>query len=106
MNGSSVAYMTGPAMAPGAIAYGAVAVPFYGQPQLPSGGMGVPGVATTPTRLPEPRAVTVSYQNVEVLGALTKLTGEDFGYDEAAWRRWLRASFNPNPKAARQVRQP
>ena len=106
MNRSSLAYLTPPAMAPGAVAYGAVAVPFYGPAQFAGGGVGVPGVATTPTRGPELRAVTFSYQNTEVLGALTRLTGEDFGYDEAAWRRWIKASFNPNPKPVRQVPQP
>ena len=106
MNQSSLAYLTPPAMAPGAIAYGAVAVPYLQSAAASGGVVGVPGVATTPSRLPEPRAVTVSYQNVEVLGALTRLTGEDFGYDEAAWRRWIKASFNPNPKPVRQVRQP
>src|SRR4029079_3877891 len=32
-NGSSLALLTPPAMAQGAVAYGAVAVPFFGQPQ-------------------------------------------------------------------------
>ena len=59
-----------------------------------------------PNRGPVPRVVTFSYENVEVLGALNKLTGEDFGYDETAWRRWIKASFNPNPKPVRQVPQP
>ena len=68
MNQSSLAYLTPPAMAPGAIAYGAVAVPYYGQPLVGGGVVGVPGVAAPPVRQPEPRAVTFSYQNVEVLG--------------------------------------
>jgi len=106
MNRSSLAYMTPPAMAPGAIAFGAVAVPYYNSSQLAGGSVGIPGVAAIPSRGPELRAVTVSYQNAEVLGALTKLTGEDFGYDEAAWRRWIKASFNPNPKPVRKVPQP
>ena len=37
MNGSSLAYMTPPAMAPGVVAYGAVAVPFYGPPSSTGG---------------------------------------------------------------------
>jgi hypothetical protein len=106
MNQSSIAYLTPPAMAPGAVAFGAVAVPFFNPFQLNAGGVGIPGVVTTPTRGPEPRAVTFNYQNAEVLIALTKLTGEDFGYDAAAWRRWIKASFNPNPKAERHVPQP
>ncbi len=104
MNRSSLAYMTPPAMAPGAMAFGAVAVSYYSPSQLTGGG--VAGVGSAPNRGPVPRVLTFSYENVEVLGALNKLTGEDFGYDETAWRRWIKASFNPHPKAVRQVPQP
>ena len=30
-------------------------------------------------------------QNAEVLAALAKLTGQSFGYDQAAWRGWMEA---------------
>jgi hypothetical protein len=33
--------------------------------------------------------VVVPVENPEVLGALTAITDQDFGYDKAAWRRWL-----------------
>ena len=53
-----------------------------------------------------PRAVTIEHPNVEVLAALTKLTGQDFGYDAATWRRWS-TSFRSDPAApARRVLQP
>src|SRR5262249_26310050 len=78
-NGSSVAYMAGPVVGPGVAAYGAVgmpAIPYgFGGTQLTVGGGGQTGKG------PMPRLVPVTYQNVEVRNALTKLTGQDFGYD-------------------------
>jgi hypothetical protein len=50
--------------------------------------------------------VSYTFQNTEVLAALVKLTGQDFGYDGAAWRRWLRTSFQPEPVPAKRVPQP
>jgi hypothetical protein len=38
--------------------------------------------------LPQLTAVTSRVRNEPVLAALRKLTGEDHGYDVAAWRRW------------------
>jgi hypothetical protein len=46
------------------------------------------------------------YRNAEVLGALERLTGQHFGFDLAAWRRWVNTSFRPEPEPARQVPQP
>jgi hypothetical protein len=103
-NGSSIAYLTPPAVGPGAIAFGATSAPYYYPGQLYSGS-GL-SVGAGPSRGPVPRLLTYQYQNVEVLGALTKLTGQDFGYDAGLWKRWIKASFNPNPKQVRQVPQP
>jgi hypothetical protein len=50
--------------------------------------------------------VTDTFQNTEVLAALVKLTGQDFGYNVNSWRRWLRTSFQPDPAPARSVPQP
>jgi len=36
------------------------------------------------------KTVFVVVRQPEVLDALRKITGQDFGYDEAAWREWLR----------------
>ncbi|HEY2249874.1 MAG TPA: hypothetical protein VGH74_02395, partial [Planctomycetaceae bacterium] len=33
-------------------------------------------------------------RNASVLEALTRLTGQDFGYDEATWRKWFNAHHN------------
>ena len=38
--------------------------------------------------------------------ALVKLTGQDFGYDQAAWRAWLRTSFKAEAEPAKRVPQP
>ena len=48
MNRSSLAYMTPPAMAPGAMAFGAVAVPYYSPSQLTGGGVAGVGSAAQP----------------------------------------------------------
>jgi hypothetical protein len=104
MNQNFAAYLTGPAMAPGAVAYGAVSAPWLGAGPL--GGGTYMGMGASPNRGPQPKYVTYTYQNVEVRAALQKLTGQDFGYDENAWRRWIKTSFNPNPTPVRQVPQP
>ncbi len=103
-NGSSLGFLTPPAMAPGAVAYGAYSVPYVGVPPLAGGS--VLGLGSAPNRGPVPRVLTYTYQNTEVLAALVKLTGQDFGYDSAAWRRWMKNSFNPNPNPVRRVPQP
>jgi HEAT repeats len=103
-NGSSVAYLTPPAVGPGVVAYGAFTAPYYYPGQLYRGSSF--GVGSGSDRGPTPRLVTYNYQNVEVLGALIKLTNEDFGYDADLWRRWIKTSFNPNPNPVRRVPQP
>ena len=55
---------------------------------------------------PEPGVVTFTFRNVEVLAALEKMTGQDFGYDIDSWRHWVSREFNPAPKPARRVPQP
>jgi hypothetical protein len=103
-NGSSIGYLLPPAVGPGVVAFGATSAPFFSPAQLNSNNY--LGVGANPNRGPQLRAVTYTYENTEVLTALVKLTGQDFGYDGAAWRRWIKASFNPNPKPVRQVPQP
>lgn len=114
-NGSTVAYLLPPAVGPGVVAYGATAVPYYGVAPLPPlygpSNYGVPAFgagagALGGARGPVPRTVTDTFQNTEVLSALVKLTRQDFGYDQDAWRAWLRSAFQPEPKPARAVPQP
>ena len=45
-----------------------------------------PSIGSQINTQPEPRVVTFTYRNTEVLAALQKLTGQDFDYDIAAWR--------------------
>jgi hypothetical protein len=81
-------------------------VPYYNPGQLGTGSSFGVNIGSGPDRGPQLRVVTYNYQNVEVLGALTKLTNEDFGYDTNLWRRWIKTSFNPNPNPVRRVPQP
>jgi hypothetical protein len=53
-----------------------------------------------------PRIITLRFQNVEVLAALVKLTGQDFGFDITAWQRWVSSDFHPDPTPVRRVPQP
>ena len=55
---------------------------------------------------PTPQLVEVKHRNVEVLTALVKLTGQDFGYDVATWQRWLGTSYRPEPSPTKRVPQP
>ena len=115
-NGSTVAYLTPPAVGPGVVAFGATSAPYYPLPGVPTytgpmygGGLGlgpVGGGMIGGSRGPIPQVVTDSFENTEVLAALTKLTGQDFGYNQAAWRSWLRTSFKAEPKPAKSVPQP
>lgn len=100
VNNGGAAFLTPPAVAPGVVAFGTLSTPAYAMP-----GLGLSSGAQINTQ-PEPRVVTFTYRNTEVLAALQKLTGEDFGYDIAAWRRWVSREYSPTPKASRKVPQP
>jgi hypothetical protein len=98
-----VVVTTPPAVSNGVIASGMGVIPWYGVPP----GLVPGGNYAGPSKPPQDAHVeTFTYQNVEVLGALQKLTGEDFGYDIEAWRRWVTRSFNPHPHPSRRVPQP
>jgi len=47
---------------------------------------------------PIPRYQRVRTEHPEVLAALKKLTGKDFGYNQAAWQKWLQSE-----EAARKI---
>lgn len=110
-NGSSIGFLTPPAVGPGVVAYGAVSVPYLSpyNPYLP-GSPGMTGFnvggGLMSSRGPIPRMVTVSYQNVEVRDALALLTTVDFGYEIDEWRQWMSRNFDPNPEPVRRVPQP
>jgi PBS lyase HEAT-like repeat len=95
-------YTTPPAASNGAVAMGLGVAPGFG---LPPGYLG--GNAVLPSKGQQDAHVeTFTYRNIEVLGALQKLTGQDFGYDVETWRRWIARSFNPHPNPSRRVPQP
>jgi hypothetical protein len=100
MNANGAAILTPPAVSQGVVAYGVMSAPYYNLPVTPFdlGGQIQPRA--------EPRVVTFTFRNVEVLSALQKLTGKDFDYDVQAWRKWVSRGFNPNPTPARRVPQP
>ncbi|HEV3121182.1 MAG TPA: HEAT repeat domain-containing protein [Isosphaeraceae bacterium] len=101
-SGTSVPYamLNSVAVGPGAVGFGASAYPLYTGTGISYGG----GGGTAPSL--QPRIVSNMYRNAEVLGALERLTGQHFGFDLAAWRRWVNTSFRPEPEPARQVPQP
>lgn len=61
-------------------------------PTMPYGAVGPSNTVSVPTPItvtrPKTIVVTQPHQNVEVLAALRKLTGEDFGYDKRTWKLW------------------
>lgn len=92
-----------PAVGPGAVAYPIGVVPYYSAaPGFIPGGTGV--MPSKPIQ--DAHVETYTYRNIEVLNALQKLTGQNFGYDIAAWRQWITRSFNPHPNPRRRVPQP
>ena len=100
--GPSIAVQTPIAVGPGSVAFGARAVPinaYTGNYASIGTGGGGPSLV--------PRIVPFQRQNVEVLAALVKLTGRDFGYDVSTWQRWVASSFRINPAGGeRRVPQP
>lgn len=94
---SHVAFMTPPAVGPGVVAFGATSAPYYGM---------LPGLNGAPERRPDLRVATYVYRNTEVLAALEKLTGQNFGYNVAQWREWLGREFKPHPQPTRRAPQP
>ncbi len=103
MNNFGIVATSPPVSSTGAVAVGMGVVPYgtVGASTMPGGNY------VGPSKPPQDAHVEVfTYRNVEVLSALQKLTGEDFGYDVQAWRRWVTRSFNPNPRPSRSVPQP
>ncbi|MHC5542626.1 HEAT repeat domain-containing protein, partial [Singulisphaera rosea] len=101
-NGSSLGLLTGPVVGPGVVAYGATQVPWVNSGFSLSAG----GASPSSPRGPEAKVATYTFRNVEVLSALVRLTGQDFGYDIATWKRWAATSFHPDRTPVRKVPQP
>jgi hypothetical protein len=96
---SSFGLLTPPVVGAGAVGYGATGIPV---PALPSATFS----SGSAPREQMPRIITLRFQNVEVLSALVKLTGQDFGFDVNAWQRWVASDFHPDPTPVRRVPQP
>jgi hypothetical protein len=106
MTNGGIVVQSPPVVGYGVVAYGMSAVPWSQvTPGLAMSTGLSPGSQLSPGA-PEPKVATFTYRNVEVLSALQKLTGQDFGYDVESWSRWVARSFNPNPRPARRVPQP
>ncbi len=106
LSGATVSGGCIPVVGPGVAAYGAVGVPFSYGAGLSLGGGGGGGSGMVASRGPLFRMVPETFQNVEVLATLVKLTGQDFGYDIHSWKRWSIAAFKSEPKPLRRVPQP
>jgi hypothetical protein len=104
-SGSSIPVITGVAVGPGSIGYGATSVPFNGNGINGGGGTGF-SIGSGGSRGPTPRLVPIEYRNDEVLAALVKMTGRDFGYDIPTWKQWVATSFKIDAPPTRRVREP
>jgi hypothetical protein len=104
-SGSSIPILTPPVVGPGTIAYGATSVPFNNNGINGGGGTGF-SVGSGGSRGPTPRLVPIEYRNDEVLAALVKMTGRDFGYDIPTWKQWVATSFKIDSAPTRRVPQP
>lgn len=62
--------------------------------QLPQGAVMAPPIGGAPAVPRKMVTVTVNQPNQEVLTALQKLTGQNFGFDERTWRLWWAAEKN------------
>ncbi len=102
--GPSVPVLTPPAVGPGVVAFGATSVPFSTYTGVTP--MNVGAGTDIPGRGPSPKMVAVPRQNYEVLQALIKLTGKDFGYEIPTWKRFVETQFRAEPVPARRVPQP
>jgi len=100
MSGSSVPVLTGPVVGNGVVAYGATSVPYGSGVGL---NMGSGGYRPGPPRL---RMMTRVERHPEVLAALESLTGRNFGFDQASWRRWQATQARPTSGPSRRVPQP
>ena len=93
----AIPILTPPVIGPGSVAYGATSVPSGPGPGSSIGGGGG-GASGGPT----PRMVQIENRNDEVLAALVKLTGQNFGYDIPTWKQWMATSFKVESKPSRR----
>ncbi len=99
-NGYGMVYSTPPVVSNGAAAMGVGVIPY-----VPAGMLGG-NYAGAARPQEDAHLERFTYRNVEVLTALQKLTGQDFGYNMDSWKSWITRSFNPHPRPSRRVPQP
>jgi hypothetical protein len=115
-NTQAIGVLTGPVVGPGVVAYGGTSVPFYSGAALGGGGVGVMpvtggvgagpvGGGSAPPR-PTLKVVNIVHPNQDVLDALEKLTGRNFGFNIDTWRRWVATDFRVEEKPSRRAPQP
>ena len=99
-SGGSIAVPSGAVVGPNAVGIGATSVP-YGA--INNSGIDLGGGGS---RVPVPRLVPIEHRNAEVLAALVKMTGRDFGFDIPTWKQWIATSFRVEARPVRRVPQP
>ena len=104
-SGGSIPVLTPPVVGPGAVAFGATSVP-YGALNNSGISLGGGGGGGGGSRGPVPRMVPIEHRNAEVLAALVKMTGRDFGFDVVTWKQWIASSFRLDAAPTRRVPQP
>jgi hypothetical protein len=95
----AIPIVTPPVVGPGAVGYGATSIPTG-----PGVGSSIGGGSSSSG--PTPKLLQVEFRNDEVLAALVKMTGCDFGYNIPAWQQWMTTSFKVEAKPSRRVREP
>lgn len=96
-----VPVLTGPVVGPGAVAFGSASVPFVSGTGISTGGAGIEVEAP-----PVPQTLIDSQPNADVLAALESLTERNFGFDQEAWRNWVRTAFRVENVPGRRVPEP
>jgi hypothetical protein len=104
----AVPILTGPVVGPGVVAFGGTSVPFYSGATLGTGGVVPGGDLSGPAtkNVPVVRTITIAHPNHDVLAALEKLTGRNFGFNLDAWQHWLATEFSVEGKPTRRAPQP
>ena len=100
----AIPILTPPAVGPGVVAFGATSIPSGPGPGSSIGGGGSFGSGSS--RGPVARLVSIEHRNGEVLAALVKLTGRDYGFDVSTWKQWVTTSFKVATPPSRRVREP
>ncbi|MFM1802458.1 MAG: hypothetical protein RJA81_1810, partial [Planctomycetota bacterium] len=89
-----------PVVGPGVVAYGQQIVPVGNGLSL--GASGKPVSRFTPVVQAGKRV----FPNPVVLGSLSRLSGENFGYDVVSWKKWLEFKYRDEALSRKRVPKP